>query len=127
MITKIGQTCVKKASAIGALTGAVRASTLTPEQREALIQHHGLSEDSSLVLRNAGRGVAGAAGGLMLGAGAGTGIGALLGATSYPSRIRAGRALGGFVGGGLGYLAGIRRSTDKYSRRRANEILSRRP
>ena len=98
------------------LTGAIRATNLSDEQKAALRKHYGLKEDANLTLRNMGRdavgGISGAVAGGALGGVAGGAIGGMPGA-----------ALGGTLGwlGGAGL--GIKHMTDKYSVGNAKRIM----
>lgn len=118
MLTKIGQEVEKVAGLAGGITGLVRASNLSPEQREALIKEYQLSENASLVGRNLGRGVLGNIGGASLGSGVGMALGSLGGSR--------GATLGSGLGALIGAIYGSKKSTDKYSVGRANKILNRR-
>lgn len=73
MITKTGieyaATLEKKASGLlGGMTGAVRASNLSDEERKKITSYYGLPQDASLGWRNAGRGYLGGALGSVVGA-----------------------------------------------------------
>lgn len=103
MITKTGieyaATLEKKASGLlGGMTGAVRASNLSDEERKKITSYYGLPQDASLGWRNAGRGYLGGA------------LGSVVGASlPLPLAARLATALGG---GALG----MKYMTDKYSK-----------
>lgn len=105
MITKLGYV-------IGAGTGAIRGSSLTPEEKEAIKEYYGLARGSNLALRNAGRGILGEYGGGLLGLALGS-------ATGNPGVA----ALGGLGGA----ITGAALATNKYSAGRAREILEENP
>lgn len=63
MISKIGEELVKQ----GSIIGGIRAANLNKEEEDALKREYGLSPDSSLVLRNMGRDIAGSIAGGMPG------------------------------------------------------------
>lgn len=85
-VTKLG-------SVIGAITGSLRASNLTDEEKRKLRELYDLHEDSNLALRNAGRGYIG-----------GT-VGAVAGLPFGPGGILLGEAAGSYLG------------TNKYTRK----------
>ena len=99
---------------VGSLTGAVRASLLSEDDKKLLRKHYGLGSDSNLAARNAGRGAVGGG----LGGVVGTGLGlALQGATKgkfNPKLIRMFPMISGVTGSTL--------ATKKYSRKNADEI-----
>lgn len=122
MITKAGSEMMEKIAfipeALAAATGYIRADKLTKREAAQLRERHGLDDDANLKLRNAGRGVAGAAGGGLVGGyAAGQGLAYLLNSGRIKTRggaagvgsLAALLALGSTAGGA--YLA-----TNKYSK-----------
>ncbi len=107
-----------KESSIGVITGAMRAGELTPDDKRVLVDEYGLSDDSNLVFRNAGRGYLGAMGGAAIGAGIGAGLRRVLKGKNPLAYLGGGAAIGTGIGAGM--------ATNKYSRRRAEEIRQRR-
>lgn len=109
MITKTGNSLVKEALLPGAITGAIRASNLTPEERKALEKEYDLPEGANLGWRNAGRGAVGGAVGQAIG--------------GLTSKLLGGRfKIPLYLGG---YATGIKLMTDKYGGGRAKDIMER--
>ncbi len=112
MITKNATIFMDKVATfpIGAVVGGARSMELSEDEAAYLRKHYGLDDDSSLVARNAGRGLLGGTAGLA----AGGAVGAL---TNNPALLGLG-ALGGTLAGSL-------ISTNKYSKGRIRELRQR--
>ena len=103
----------KRANALlGAIYGGYRGDSLTPEEKRALINHYGLRDDDSLVMRNIGRGFAGGFVGALPGS-----IMNVFGGRN-PVKNAIGSAL--TVAGGL---YGAHKATNKYSKETARQLM----
>lgn len=110
-ITKLGNYLEKKA------LFEMRTDMLTPEEKEALVEHYDLPRDAMLNARSAIRGALGSNLGGMLGGIAGVGAGL---AFKRPLAPAIGMGVGGLGGALLGeYLA-----TNKYTSDNARRILA---
>lgn len=110
-----------KESSFGAgVIGMMRAGELTPEDKRLLCEEYDLPEDANMPVRNAARGYFGGLGGGIIGSSLGAVIGRAV-ANQKPSLRFWGPVAGALAGTGIG----VSLATNKYSRRRADEIRER--
>lgn len=107
MLTKSANALIKQAILVPSLIGALRASSLTDEQKAFLRTKYHLSPDANLEARNAGRSLAGSLGGSAIGA-----------ALAFPALASRNPALAGLglLTPFIGSLGGAWRASRKYSR-----------